>query len=105
MTIKAKEAAREREEVTSGTPSCIDLPPVSEGEGTLTAGDPQLTFYKSNHKREDDPMVSGTITPFLTQMEIIVPHSGAKEVVKVLIDSGCTHCLVSLQTKGSWHCK
>lgn len=71
--------------------------PPGSGEGTLTVEDSQLTFYESNSERENDLMVSGIINPFSAQVEVVVPHLGVKGVVKALIDSGCTRCLVSLQ--------
>lgn len=45
-------------------------------------------IYESNNEGEDDPMVSETITP----------HLGVKGVIKALIGSGCTRCLVNQQT-------
>lgn len=57
-----------------------------------------LIFYKSDSEGEDNPMVSEPIKPLAIQMEIIASRSGAKTVVKALIDSGCTKCMASLQT-------
>lgn len=57
-----------------------------------------LVFYESDSKREDDPMVNGIIIPMTIWVEIHVPSSGIMEVLTALLDSGCTRCLISLQT-------
>lgn len=70
--------------------------PSSKGEGTPNSCKPNLVFYESESEGQDDPMVSGAFALLTTQVEILVPHSGARQVFTALLDSGCTHCLVSL---------
>lgn len=74
--------------------------PLNEGERTLPEEDLQLNLYESEREGEDDPMVSETNSPLSAKVEVVVPSSGAKGVIKALIDSGCIRFLVSLQTDG-----
>lgn len=73
-------------------------PQSSKGEGTLTHNKPCLVFYKSDSEGKDNLMVNGTIIPMTTQVEILLPFLGVREVLTTLLDSGCTQCLISLQT-------
>lgn len=70
----------------------------SKGEGTPTHVKPSLVFYEGDSKEEDYPMVSGTIIPIITQVEILVPSSGVRGPLMALLNLGCTRCLISIQT-------
>lgn len=60
FSLKAKEVAEERKEVTSGGLGHQGLaPPESKGEGTSTEKEPLMAFYNSDG--ENDPMMSGPI--------------------------------------------
>lgn len=62
-------------------------PQSSKEEGTTIPTSMCPIFYKSDSKGEDDMMVSET------RVEIV----GAKRVLMVLLDSGCTHFMISPQ--------
>lgn len=59
-----------------------------------------LVFYKSNSEGEDDPMLSSTIIPMMTRVEILVPTLGVRGALMSLLDLGCTQCLIRLQIVG-----
>lgn len=63
-------------------------PHESEGEATLAKEVFKLNFYESDSKGEDDPLVSGPVSPLATQVDIVEPHLGVRGVVKALIDLG-----------------
>lgn len=73
-------------------------PPESEGEGTPTEEELMMTLYDSDSEGEDNPMVSGPVKPFAAKVDIVASRSGARGVVKALINSGCTRCLISQPT-------
>lgn len=45
---------------------------------------------------DDDPLVSGLITPVTVPIELHFPGSGLEATLRALLDSGCTRCLVNL---------
>lgn len=75
-------------------------PKSSKGEETPIPGKSGPVFYENDSEGEDDPMVSGTITPLTAQGEVVVPsQSGARGGgFMALLYLGCTQCLISLKT-------
>lgn len=73
-------------------------PQSSERKRTPTHNKLGLVFYENDSEGKDDLMVSGTIIPMTTQVEILVPSSGVMGILTALLDSGCTQCLIILQT-------
>lgn len=70
--------------------------PSSEGEGTPTEEDQKPAPYESNDEGEEDLMVSGAVCPFSILLRIVVPKTGDQGDLEALIDSGCTHWLMSM---------
>lgn len=66
------------------------------GERTPAERNQLLTPYDSDDKGENDPMVSQAISPFAIPAKPIVPKTRAQAEIDVLIDSGCTQCLINL---------
>lgn len=50
---------------------------------------------ESNSRTNDDPLVSYHVIPVTIPIELVVPSLEHKENQIVLMDSGCTWCLVS----------
>lgn len=54
-------------------------------------------MYESNSEGEDDPMASGLIIPMTARVKVTIISLGSKGTLIVLLDLGCTRCLVSPQ--------
>lgn len=72
----------------------VPLPPSGKEETQET---PQLADYDSNDSK-DDPIVSEAICPFVIKSRLVVPKTGDQGEMEIIIDTGCTRCLVSLPT-------
>lgn len=83
----ARKMALKRVEVVKFTP----LAKKAERTPTPTDDDQGLTDADS----DDDPLVSGPVTPVTILIELSFPKSGLKANLRVLLDSGCTRCLVN----------
>lgn len=52
--------------------------------------------YDSDDEGKNDPMVSQLILPFVFLVKVIVPNTGAQMDLNLLIDPGCTRCIINL---------
>lgn len=75
----------------------VELPPPTQGGEGAPVENLQLPApYDSNNG--EDEMVSRPIPPFAIAAKIIVPKTRVQTDLNVLIDYGCTRCLISLPT-------
>lgn len=74
----------------------VEISPSNKEEGTPAEEDHQPVPYESNNEGESDLMVSGAIHPFSIPVTIVAHKLGAQGELEVLIDSGCTRCLMSM---------
>lgn len=75
----------------------IELPPpTQEGEGALADHLQLPAPYNSDDNGEDNSMVSWPIPPFAIAAKLLVPKTGVQTDLNVLIDLGCSRCLISL---------
>lgn len=74
---KQKKSPKKRREKLNVVHQVIEVSsPSSEGEGTVAKEEQQLSLYESQGKREDIPLVNGTISPLSIPMKIVVPKLG-----------------------------
>lgn len=66
-----------------------------EKEEATTATRYQLVEYESEDELVDNPMVSEPIRPFAVPIVLMSPQTGHRGGYRDLIDSCCTHCLIS----------
>lgn len=77
------------------------------GDGILTSM--AESYGETEINSNNDPLVSGPITPVTFPIELVVQPLGLKTSLLALLNSGCTRCLVNsilveklgIRTKGS----
>ncbi|KAK9395445.1 retrotransposon-derived protein PEG10 [Crotalus adamanteus] len=92
----AQRLPREKSNRLTQEPVAQVTPHTQENAKTPGGPAPALPFFDSNDEGENDPMVSQQILPFSLPAKLVIPTSGAQIDLNVLIDSGCTRCIISL---------